>query len=199
MKITKIKAQRRAKRYNIYLDGRFYLGISQDTMVKADLRVNQEISLARLKKLKDDEKKNKAWQKALKYLSFRARSKHEMRDYLAKKKLQEKLIDQTIKRLEKLGQINDQEFVKIWIKDRQIQLKGPRMVYSELIRKGIEKEKIEAGLERWYNVNQERKIAQKAFRKRAGDKRLRLAEKQKILQYLLRRGFSYDIIKEAVK
>ncbi len=192
MKITKIKTQKRAGRYNIYLDGKFFLGIGQETLIKAGLKKGQEISPSRLKKLKEKEAENKAWQRALKFLGYRVRSEQEMRDYLLRKEVDQKTIDQTIKLLIKQGQLNDQEFARVWIKDRQAKLKGPRLIYSELVKKGIGKEIIETGLKKWYNSKQERKIAQKAFEKKAGQ------EKEKIFQYLMRRGFDYDIIKEVL-
>ena len=203
MKITKIKTQKRdSLRFNLYLDGKFCLGISGQLIAKEGLRLGQEISEKKLERLKKDESREKVWGMALRYLSYRPRSREEMREYLARKEIEEELIEKIVKRLEKQGHLDDQRFAKSWIEDRKNRLKGPRLIYLELLKKGVDKEKVELALGSWYNKKEEKEIAWQALekkvkqKKKGEKKKLTFREKGKFYRFLMQRGFNYDIIRE---
>jgi len=199
MKITKISAQQRPGRYNVYLDDKFFIGASEETLIKHGLKIDLELTPIQAKKIKRAEDQDKFWQRSLGYLSYRPRSKQEVKIYLRRKDCSDKLSQTIIKRLVRLKLLNDVEFAKTWIKDRQVKLKGPRLIHSELIQKGINQQKIEPILNKWYNQDQERLIAKQAFQKKAKGKKLSFDKQQKITQYLMRRGFNYGIIKEIIQ
>jgi len=199
MKITKISVQKRPGRYNVYLDDKFFIGASEDTLIKHGLKIDLELSPIQAKRIKKAEEQDRFWQRSLNFLSYRPRSKKEIEIYLRNKDCPDQLAQSIIKRLIRLKLLNDIEFAKIWIKDRQAKLKGPRLIYSELVQKGLNQQKIEPILEKWYNQNQEKIIAKQAYRKKVKGKKLPFDQQQKITQFLMRRGFNYDIIKEIIQ
>jgi regulatory protein len=203
MKITKIEPQKgNSLRFNLYLDGKFSLGISEQLVVRESLSLGQEVSAKQLERLKRDDSREKIWGLALRYLSYRPRSKEEMTGYLTRKKIGIKLIKKIVKKLEKQGYLDDQRFAKSWIEDRKNSLKGPRLIRLELIKKGVAKEKVELALKSWYNKMEEEKIAQQALEKKAKGKikkELTFKEKGRFHRFLLQRGFNYDIIRELLR
>lgn len=142
--------------------------------------------------------KARAINKILRFLSFRARSEQEVRDFLSKKKFSENVIHQTIDYAKELKLLDDVEFTKWWVEQRsEFRQKGNIVLKNELLQKGINREIIEKVLSE--NSNEE-KAAQKLFeksKKKFGDLTNR-ENFQKAVLYFQRRGFSWDIIKKVL-
>ena len=72
------------------------------------------------------------------YLSIRNRSEKEMRDYLAKKKASEEVIEKIITSLKEKKFLNDEAFTRSWILNRaRVKPKGRVLLKLELRQKGI--------------------------------------------------------------
>jgi regulatory protein len=146
-------------------------------------------------KAKDDGEK--AWQKALHFLSFRPRSAREIRQHLLKREIPAELVEETLVRLEKSGLVNDQDFARLWVENRsEFHPRSRRMLTMELRRKGVNDEAIQPALE---NLD-EGSLALEAARRHA--RRLEGKPWQEFLQklagFLQRRGFSYDVVSPVV-
>lgn len=144
--------------------------------------------------------------KALKLLSFRPRSKKEIYIRLSqlaqKKGITHKILDKVILDLEEKNFINDDDFVKWWIEQRDsFRPKGKRVLKQELKNKGIEPKTIDKIFaEQNITSTHELELALFLARKKLG-KLPKLPEnmlKKKITNHLISRGFSWDIISEAV-
>ncbi len=197
--ITSIKPQKKRKRFNIYLDGKFTLALSAEALAKAGLRVDQEISEKEIKKFKEQDVKNKLYERVLKFLSYRPRSEKEIRDYLKRKGEEGKVGEEIIKKLKDQGLIDDRAFAEWWIGQRsRFRPKGRRMLWLELFKKGLQKEVIEESL---ISENEELGLAQKAAGKKIrGYKNLEPLEfRQKMAAFLGRRGFSWETIKKVLE
>lgn len=137
------------------------------------------------------------------YLKFRFRTKKEVINYLHKKSkkyhFSGEVIDQVIKTLEEQELINDKKFIEWFIEQRsKSKQKGEFVLRGELIRFGIEKNLIDEYFEN--NRLDEEKLADEALKSRWErfknlDKKMRF---QKAAQFLLRRGFDFDIIKKTI-
>jgi regulatory protein len=146
-----------------------------------------------------DEQYEFAKGRAYRYLGFRARSEKEVREYLTKKLTTQIVIDQTIQHLKDYNYINDDEFTDWWINQRQTHRpKSKRIIKMELKQKGISDEIIEKHLAKSTNdleiAKQLFEKKRKTFERYTGDQ-----YNQKVSQFLARRGFSWDIIKEILK
>lgn len=137
---------------------------------------------------------------SLRFISYRPRSEEEVYDYLKKKtnkakNLNEKIIAQIMNRLIELGFIDDLEFAKFWITNRK---KGLRFLKIELSQKGISKEIIEKALYGFDILEKENSLILKLIEKKK--KTLAGLEKrkayEKMIAFLLRKGFDYDNIKK---
>ncbi len=203
MKITKIEEQKKnSKRFNIFLDDSFWLGVSQDTLVNFGLKEGNSISPKEKRKISQVEKLEQAWQRSLHYLSYRNRSSQEIRDYLEKKDFGQKIIKLALEKLEKYQYINDSAFLVSWVNNRIGKGKGPRHIYQELLQKGFSKERIEKGLAECYDRDKQLKICLVEGEKYLGKKKINLEDfndKQRLIRFLGQRGFDYDIIKEVIE
>lgn len=188
--ITALQAQKNnPQRVNIFINDEFAFGLAR--IVAAWLQVGQELSEAQIAMLLAKDQEEKALQRALNLLSYRARSEAEIRSNLRKHKIPEEAIATTINRLRANGLLNDQEFAQTWIENRAaFRPRSKLALRMELKNKDIPEHLIEAALS---SVN-EAEEAQKAAQKKA--RQLRTAEEQefkhKLLGYLSRRGFDYQ-------
>ncbi len=139
---------------------------------------------------------------ALRYLSYRDRSKLEVTQYLEKKEHPHPIIQQTLDTLIKLNYVNDQRFALEWGRYKINKQKlGKSRVYVELLNKGIDKEILESTLEILYEDTSEAELATQCTRKKMNSLKGVEEEKKKrrLIQYLKRRGFSADIIYQSLK
>lgn len=198
--ITAIKPQKNQKRVNVYLDGKFGFGIDLDNFVKLRLRVEQELTEEEVEEIVKKAEFQKTLDKLLRFATFRPRSEKEIKDYFKRKKVHESLTAKLFDRLNRLELIDDRKFSEWWIEQRQnFKPKSLRMLTQELKIKGIDREIIKEALSKT-NIN-ETKIAKELLEKKSYRwKNLPEREaRQKAIQYLSQKGFSWEIIEKAVK
>jgi len=107
MKITALEPQaNNAERINLYVDGRFLLGVSVAVVLQMKLELEQELSPEQLEQLRGEEALQQAIERAYNYLSYRPRSREEVRRYLRRKQTAPAIIDATLERLDRLELVN---------------------------------------------------------------------------------------------
>lgn len=194
MKITGIKQQvKRPDRYSIYVDGAFSFGLSEGALVAAGLASGHEIDAAQLAALKATAVEDKAYGNALRYVAMRPRSTWEMQQYLHRKQVDEPVAEQIIGRLTELGFIDDQKFAESWVANRRL-LKSvsKRRLQQELLQKHVPSAVIDAVL------RADETDESQVIRELAAKKRQKYPDRQKLMQYLVRQGFSYDAVRASV-
>src|SRR5574338_647325 len=151
-KITALQVQKKnPNRVNVHLDGEFAFGLAR--IVAAWLRVGQQISDEKIEQLVAEDARERAYQQAMLFLSYRARSEAEIRKNLRKHEIPEAVIDQTIERLRQDGLANDKEFASAWVENRNtFRPRSRRMMTMELRQKGLDEEAIRSAVE---NVDDE--------------------------------------------
>ncbi len=197
--ITAIKPQEKRKnRFNVYLDGQFAFAISNELLVKEGLKVGQELSSEEREELIAKDRLGKAQEQIYRFLSYRPRSEKEIYDYLGKKELKDEEKEKIIKKLKEEKLIDDLEFASWFLEQRQtFRPKGSYALRQELRQKGIGEKIIDQVLP---NKEEELSLAKKALVK--AEKKyasfLGREKKEKLMAYLRRRGFSWEVIKKAV-
>ena len=84
--ITAITPQIKDKtRCNIYIDGRFYCGLTLQTAITHRLKVGQTVDLEFLSQIQLDSEKNTALDKALTHISATRKTEKQVRDFLSGK------------------------------------------------------------------------------------------------------------------
>lgn len=199
--ITAILPQVKDKtRFNISVDGKFAFAADAETILKEGLRVGKTLTPEDIERLKNQNETGLLINKVLGILSRRPRSKREIEQYLQKKHAAEKEKELILQRLEHLGYINDEEFIKWWREQRQtFRPRGKRALYQELRQKGIAEELIKKMLEDT-DEKSEFNLAQRLAQKRLSHygNLSGFAFKQKMGRYLSSHGFSWDTIKDVI-
>lgn len=177
---------------NIYLDGEFAFGLAR--IVAAWLKVGEMLNEEKISALQVEDEREVVYQKALHFLSYRPRSAAEVRTNLNRHGVAEALVNETVVRLQRNGLLNDAEFARLWIENRNtFRPRSKAALRMELRQKGVSEEIIQPLLET--DVDEEqlaRQAAQKYLRKVEG---LEWQEfRNKLGGFLARRGFSYNII-----
>ncbi|MEW6717370.1 MAG: RecX family transcriptional regulator [Chloroflexota bacterium] len=195
-KITALKVQKRnPNRVNVYLDGEFAFGLSR--IVAAWLQEGQEIDQEKLSALQAEDKIEKAYQHAVRFLSYRIRSEAEVRCKLQEIHLDQVTMEIIINRLRHNRLLDDEDFAQAWVENRcNFRPRGRRYLASELRQKGISEEIINKTLDHLDEEALANKAASKYFRR---IKNLDWPDfRRKLYGYLARRGFEYQIISSVV-
>ena len=195
-KITALQVQKRnPNRVNIHLDGEFAFGLAR--IVAAWLRVGQELSEEKIEQLQTEDARERAYQQAMLFLSYRARSESEIRQNLRKHEIPESVIEQTLERLRQDGLANDPQFAQAWVENRStFRPRSRRMMALELRQKGLNDEAVASAVA---NVDDEALAYEAAQKKVARYKTLEWNDfRKKLSDFLARRGFSYSVIAPVV-
>jgi regulatory protein len=191
-KITAISVQKKnPNRVNIYLDGEFSFGVARITA--AWLKNGDELSDQKIARLLAEDSREWAYQQAMLFLSFRARSEKEIRQNLQKHEMPEEVIEFTLERLRKAGLANDNEFARMWVENRStFRPRSKKALAIELRQKGLNDEAIQASLS---GVNEEELAYETGLKRAARFKGQEWNEfRKKLSEFLARRGFSYSVI-----
>ncbi|MCK5413483.1 MAG: regulatory protein RecX [Candidatus Pacebacteria bacterium] len=147
--------------------------------------------------------KNLALKFAIKLLTLRRRSVFEIKTRLQKKGYESDIIKQVIEDLNSYKYLDDEAFAESYINDRMnFRPCGRFIIKKELKERGISENIIERKIEELISIEQEIKSAKKL----ATQKSKTISEKieknkaiQKVKAYLQSKGFSFDVINQAVK
>ncbi len=213
-KITALKpAIKTENRVNVFLDHEFSFSLDLTQVVDFSLKVGKILTPAEIEKLKRASIFGKLYTSTLEWVLTRPHSTKETRDYLHrklfrratlnKKRERENLspfelfseedIESVIKKLTEKNYLNDEKFAKFYVENRNFK-KGisARRLREELGKKGIAPEIINLVLETSAR-NQETEI-EKVIEKKGK----KYNSPEKLLAYLLRQGFPYDLAKSKV-
>jgi len=196
-RITSLALQKRnPQRINVYLDGEYAFGLSR--IVAAWLSVGQELSDEKISSLKEDDGREVAFQRALRWISYRPRSEDEIRSRLMRLSFDEKVSESVIQRLIKSQLIDDEGFAQRWVDERsELRPRSRKALAYELRQHGVQPEVIEQALS---NVDDNELAYQTALRQaRKIDTKDWREFRQKMLRHLAQRGFPYGPSSEAIR
>lgn len=209
MLITKLRQSKRASLVQVFVDEDFLATINKNTLVKYGLYKGFNLSKELWEEIKKVDIETRLYNLALKQIASRPRSQNEMFYYLKRKadkivegkEPTEKMIANVIDKLISNNYINDAEFAK-WLIDNRLAFKGKsrKELQGELYSKGIPREVAETALLEVNFVDAEYEIIKKLALKRYHTEILPTDKNQlqKLLNYFMRRGFSYSQIKSAL-
>ena len=202
MRITALEPQvNNPERYNLYVDGRFLMGVNAAIVLQMDLQIEQELQPEQLEQLRTEEAEQQAVERALNFLSYRPRSREEVRRYLRRKETPPDIIEAALERLDRHDFVNDRNFAAFWIENReQFNPRGAQAIKSELRMKGVDRNVVDELV----SDEQDEELALRAGRKKA----ISLIQhhemdfatfRNRLGPFLQRRGFGYEATKRAVK
>lgn len=206
-------AVRDPNRVNVFIDGRFDFSLEISQVVDLEVKVGQHLTSKRLQELQQASEFGKLYQRSLEWVLTRPHSLREVRDYLKRRKLKriqlnrarvrdglrpltefdDTILDLVYERLIERGHLNDQKFAAYYVENRYLK-KGisQKRLRAELMKKGVANEIINNVLEQ--GSRNEKSEIQKTIAK----KRKRYDNDYKLIAYLVRQGYDYQLAKDEV-
>lgn len=141
----------------------------------------------------------KAYNYAIKYLK-NIKTKKDVYNYLIRKGFSDEETSEVCDYIEEVGLVDDDLYVKFFVEDSfRIKNKGARKIVYELKQRGIDDDKIEEAIEEASDMEYE-------ALKEAYERKLEATKsetdpykrKNKIIRFLISRGFDYSDIKDIV-
>ncbi len=152
--------------------------------------------------MEQDEEFRRAWESALRLLTYRERSRKEVREKLAGKKYSPETVSAVIAKLERLDLLDDEKFSRLWVNSRiNFKPRAAWLISRELKQKGIDKETARRVLGELLPPERERDAARQLAANRVRRYRGQPLEtvKRKLFAFLARRGFSSETIRECLQ
>ncbi|QKS60428.1 RecX family transcriptional regulator [Paenibacillus barcinonensis] len=199
LEITKVeRTKSREARYRISF-GMYSITVLEDVMIKYRLTRGNTFMKKDLEDILLADERQRTYVQALRFLEFKQRTRHELSQKLKQKEFAPPIIQEVLERLEQEKLVDDDLFAKEWTRQRmEGQRKGKLWIRQELRQKGIANELIAEVLD---DVSAEAELdtaltaGQKKWKQVRGDVQ---EKKRKTFAYLMRRGFSMDLVRRVV-
>jgi regulatory protein len=186
----------RRSRVEVFLDGRRWRAVP--SAAAASLSVGMNLDDGGLRQLEDRSAEAEALERVGRLLAGRPRSEVELRRRLERAGYPPHVIGPVLDRLRASGDVDDAAFVRAWVENRMaFRPRGAAMLRSELRRRGIAAGLIDSALA---EVDEGEAAWQAARRAARRWERFDVAaRREKVYQFLLRRGFDHDIIRQTLR
>ncbi|MGN7453750.1 regulatory protein RecX [Paenibacillus pasadenensis] len=202
-RITRVEQdEKKASIYWIYIEGSEEpeLSVHEDILVKYRLLKGARIEPKLMARIAEENARYRAYAAAVFYAGFKMRTTKEMTSYLKRKEFEEEDIRHAIERLQQERVIDDRDYARMFASQRlRGSQKGRRLIRMELEQRGIPKETAGRAVEALDDEEERRtalKAGEKKWRSLKGDER---DKRMKLTGFLLRRGFSSDLVRETVR
>ncbi len=172
----------------LYLSNQEIMEVTPLIRQKYNLKINSDI-----KSLYDEISYEASLEKGIFLISLKDRTRKEIEIKLNEKYRNRKMVEKAVEKLSELGYINDLDYAVSYIVGKKY---GRERITYDLLQKGIKKDTIEEAyfiVEEEYEENMEEKKLEKAIERNQGK------EKNKLIQYLVRQGFSLNKIFSKIK
>ena len=198
MTVTKIEPLSKT-RYKVYLDGQFaftlYKGelsryhIAEESVIEDD--IYDSLRLIDIKRAK---------LRAMHLLSDMGRTESQLRTKLKQGGYEEDAVEAAIRYVKSFGYINDMEYARSFIDSRKDR-KSKKELYAALLQKGVPAEIVEQVFEEAdYGEKDSRQAIEALMRKKSyNPETADVKEKQKMMGYLMRKGFSYQDVRNVLQ
>lgn len=141
------------------------------------------------------------WEKLLNFLAYRERSVWECKNFLEQQFLATSLIEKLVNKARELRFVDDDRFARMYVRDLIAKSKNQKQIRSKLFEKHVPEKIVDSAISQNFSLQNKQQILKdnftKAFR-RFSDLPAD-TKKDKILNYLTRKGFSYGEVKELME
>lgn len=137
-KISKIEAQKRKGRYNIYLDGKYAFPVAESVLIQFRLMKGTELDEKQIAAIATADQQAKAYSRMLDYLSYQMRTESDIVKKLKEIDTPEEFVEPILKKLRGQQLIDDHAYAASYVRTMiNTDLKGPRVIRQYLRQKGI--------------------------------------------------------------
>lgn len=194
--ITKIEVQQKDKtRANLYLDDKFFCGISVELCVKYNLKKGLEVDESFLQEIVFEDEKSKAMTKAVNYISSTLKTTKQIRDYLKKKEYTPQTIDYVIEKMKEYKYLDDEAYARAFVNTYSSKY-GKMKLISALRSKGVSDKVIDDVFSEDLQLESSmERVAEKYLK----NKDITQDTLNKLSRFLYSRGYEFDEINSYVR
>ncbi|MDR2201363.1 MAG: RecX family transcriptional regulator [Clostridiales bacterium] len=191
--ISKIAPQVKNKsRVNVFIDGKFACGLDSLTAAKNRIAEGAEITGEELAELVRESESAAAFEKCVGLIFIRPRTEKEIRSYLNEKGYPREVADEITEKLSGYGYLDDRAFCERFIEAHRANW-GSKKIGYELKVHGVAADVIDECLAEAGPQTDGALALARVYTERAGG-----FDRNKLFGYLYRKGFTGDIITEAL-
>ena len=196
MYVTKLTPVTKAK-YKVYLDEQFAFVLYKGELRSYSLKENETVSRKTIEEIYDKVLLLRGKKRALHLLQKRAYTERQLWDKLSENLYPEQVIESVITYVKEYHYIDDLQYVKDYI-TYYSDYRSRGRIEMDLLKKGIRRDLIErvySEMDTNVSSQQEKKLIMQFLEKKHYDlQSADYVEKQKMMAYLYRKGFSMDMI-----
>ena len=187
-------------RAKVFVDGEFWAVLDAGVAAEHGLleKKGAVVSDEELTKLRVAGEKPLAMNRALNVLGYRARAKGELRERLLRAGYAEETVAQVLARLEELGYLNDEEFARGLVRS-EARKYGPRRIFGNLRRTGIDEEAAREAVEEEFAGRSEYQTALEIAQQRYNAEEDSGAQARRVYGFLMRRGYSAAVCAQVAR
>ena len=198
MTVTKIEPVTKT-RYKVYVDGQFAFVLYKGELSRYHIAEDSELEEEIYQNLRKEIVLKRAKLRAMHLLNDMGRTKSQLRTKLLRNDYPSDIVEEAIAYVKSFGYINDAEYARNFIENRK-EKKSKKEIYAALCQKGLPKDLIETALEERYADDDSIAAIEAIVRKKKFDpKSTDYREMQKMMGYLVRKGFRYDDIRQVIQ
>lgn len=197
MKVKEIKSYSRG-RYKVCLEGETDFILYAKELNKYDISEEKDLSEEDYRKIMEEILIPRAKKRAMHLLEKMDRTEYNLEKKLSEGGYPKEAIDEAVSYVKSFNYVNDERYAQNYIRSYQGKRSKER-IRTDLIQKGIDKEKIDAAMEETY-VTDERTMIEELLRKRGFDpENADRKDREKNYRFLVSKGFKTDDILSVMK
>ena len=198
MTVTKIEPVTKT-RYKVYVDGQFAFVLYKGELSRYHIAEDSELEEKTYQSIRKEIILKRAKLRAMHLLNYMGRTESQLRTKLLRNDYPSDIVEEAIAYVKSFGYINDAEYTRSFIENRK-EKKSKKEIYAALCQKGLPKDLIETALEECYADDDSIAAIEAIVRKKKFDpKSTDYKEMQKMMGYLVRKGFRYDDIRQVIQ
>lgn len=198
MIVTKLEPVTKVK-FKVYVDEQFAFVLYKGELSRYKIREECEITQELIDRIKEEVLVKRAKLRAMYLLNHKDRTEQELYNRLKQDSYTEDIIEIAMKYVASFGYIGDDGYARRFVSGKQ-GTKSKREIMLLLQQKGVSQDIAKEALDECYEEMTESDAIQRLIEKKhfdcenASDK-----EKKKMFDYLLRRGFTYEDIRQVIQ
>ena len=202
--ITALRFQKRDKeRVNLFLDSEYAFPLP--ALEAAQLRIGQRLNEQEIEELKAVDLRSRGYNRALRFLAVRPRSQVEVRRNLQGyrprdgRRLTESQIESIIAKLQEWGYLDDREFARFWVEQRnRFRPVAPRALRYELRQKGVDESVAQEIIDELSDATSACEAAARSRLYRWQEETNPAQFRRKMGSFLQRRGFDWEVARGVI-
>lgn len=202
MLVVDIKYNKSKEVFEVIFEDETKLLLNYNIFEKYKVSVDMDFSQTEILEMKYFSDIERAKSRAINYISGKLKTKYEVRLKLRENEFSNEVIDEVLEILENEEYLNDRVYCEIFIEDKKrLNGYGKNKIKSLLIQKGVSKSIFEDFLDKFEYEDEFDNAVKMGIKKLnlLANEEDKFKKKQKIINYLAYRGFSFDVINDVLK